>query len=309
MFKIGGKINGFMFKIRGKFPNILYDIGGKFIFTRSFDWVNILITKIKNQKKHYDSTHFTGQRKPDVSKIYVNQKRFTLPLLQTINLGRSYKKGTINIPALHDVSFEMHEGEFFSIVGKSGSGKSTLLNLIGGLDRATSGSIIFDGKGLHKMSRTEMSNHRRFSVGMIFQSFNLIQSRNAVENVELALTFGGVQRRKRREIAETLLKNVGLGERLTHRPDELSGGETQRVAVARALANHPKVLLADEPTGNLDSETSNDIISLLQDLNKNHGLSIIMVTHDLETAEKVSDRIIRLKDGKIIETIEKGGDL
>lgn len=203
----------------------------------------------------------------------------------------------------------MHEGEFFSIVGKSGSGKSTLLNLIGGLDRATSGSIIFDGKELHKMSRTEMANHRRFSVGMIFQSFNLIQSRNAIENVELALTFGGVQRRKRREIAETLLRNVGLGERLTHRPDELSGGETQRVAVARALANNPKVLLADEPTGNLDSETSNDIISLLQDLNKNHGLSIIMVTHDLETAEKVSDRIIRLKDGKIVETIEKGGRL
>ncbi len=232
-----------------------------------------------------------------------------MTLIRTINLGRSYKKGTINISALQDVSFEMHEGEFFSIVGKSGSGKSTLLNLIGGLDRATSGSIIFDGKELHKMSRTEMANHRRFSVGMIFQSFNLIQSRNAIENVELALTFGGVQRRKRREIAETLLRNVGLGERLTHRPDELSGGETQRVAVARALANNPKVLLADEPTGNLDSETSNDIISLLQDLNKNHGLSIIMVTHDLETAEKVSDRIIRLKDGKIVETIEKGGRL
>lgn len=247
--------------------------------------------------------------KPDVSKIYVNQNRFTLPLLQTISLGRSYKKGTINIPALHDVSFEMQEGEFFSIVGKSGSGKSTLLNLIGGLDRATSGSIFFDGKELHKMSRTEMANHRRFSVGMIFQSFNLIQSRNAIENVELALTFGGVPRRKRREIAENLLKNVGLGERLTHRPDELSGGETQRVAVARALANNPKVLLADEPTGNLDSETSSDIISLLQDLNKNHGLSIIMVTHDLETAEKVSDRIIRLKDGKIMETIEKGGGI
>ncbi len=232
-----------------------------------------------------------------------------MTLIRTINLGRSYKKGTINISALQGVSFEMHEGEFFSIVGKSGSGKSTLLNLIGGLDRATSGSIIFDGKELHKMSRTEMANHRRFSVGMIFQSFNLIQSRNAIENVELALTFGGVQRRKRREIAETLLRNVGLGERLTHRPDELSGGETQRVAVARALANNPKVLLADEPTGNLDSETSNDIISLLQDLNKNHGLSIIMVTHDLETAEKVSDRIIRLKDGKIVETIEKGGRL
>ena len=234
-----------------------------------------------------------------------NKKRIILPLIQTLNLGRSYKKGAINIPALHDISFEMQEGEFFSIVGKSGSGKSTLLNLIGALDKATSGSIIFDGKELHKMSRAEMANHRRFSVGMIFQSFNLIQSRNAVENVELALTFGGVPRRKRKAIAEKLLMNVGLGERLTHRPDELSGGETQRVAVARALANNPKVLLADEPTGNLDTETSSDIISLLQNLNKNHGLSVIMVTHDLETAEKVSDRIIRLKDGCIVETFKK----
>jgi putative ABC transport system ATP-binding protein len=227
-----------------------------------------------------------------------------LTLIKTINLGRAYKKGSIIIPALQDVSFEMQEGMFLTIVGKSGSGKSTLLNLIGALDRPSSGSIVFNGKEMRTMTRNEMARHRRFSVGMIFQSFNLIPSRNALENVELALTFGGLPRGKRREKSTGLLSAVGLEQRLTHRPDELSGGETQRVAIARALANNPKVLLADEPTGNLDSETSAEIISLLKNLNANKGLSVIMVTHDFETAEKVSDRIIRLKDGQIIETIE-----
>lgn len=228
-----------------------------------------------------------------------------MTLIKTINLGRAYKKGHIIIPALQDVSFEMQEGMFLSIVGKSGSGKSTLLNLIGALDRPTSGSIVFNGKEMKTMTRAEMARHRRFAVGMIFQSFNLIKSRNALENVELALTFGGLPRGKRRKKAIELLSAVGLGHRLTHRPDELSGGETQRVAIARALANNPKVLLADEPTGNLDSETASEIILLLKYLNTNKSLSVIMVTHDFETAEKVSDRIIRLKDGRIVETIEK----
>ncbi|MBE0663626.1 MAG: ABC transporter ATP-binding protein [Bacteroidales bacterium] len=199
----------------------------------------------------------------------------------------------------------MQEGEFLAIVGKSGSGKSTILNLVGALDKATTGSIFFNGKDLAQMSRSEMANHRRFSVGMIFQSFNLIPSFNALQNVELALTFGGMPRSKRKNKATELLVKMGLENRLTHRPDELSGGETQRVAIARALANSPEVLLADEPTGNLDSETSAEIMALLMDLNKNHSLSIILVTHDLETAEKVSDTIIRLKDGRIAETIQK----
>lgn len=226
-----------------------------------------------------------------------------MKLIQTSGLSKVYKKGTLTIPALQDVSFDMLEGEFFSIVGKSGSGKSTLLNMIGGLDRASAGSILFNGKDLASMTRQEMAVHRRFAVGMIFQSFNLIASRNALENVELALTFGGVPRRERRRRATELLTAVGLQERLTHRPDELSGGETQRVAIARALANHPKVLLADEPTGNLDSETSAEIISLLLQLNKNQGLSVILVTHDLETATGVSHRIIRLKDGRLTGTL------
>ncbi len=226
-------------------------------------------------------------------------------LINVKDLCRSYKKGTITISALQDISFEMQEGEYLSIVGKSGSGKSTLLNLIGGLDRATTGSILFNGTRLQHMSNAELANHRRFSTGMIFQSFNLIPSRNAVENIELALTFGGMARHQRRKKAEELLRMVGLCDRLSHHPDELSGGEAQRVAIARALANNPKVLLADEPTGNLDSETSDEIIALLQNLNKSKGLSVIMVTHDLETAERVSDEIIRLKDGKIIERVER----
>jgi putative ABC transport system ATP-binding protein len=225
--------------------------------------------------------------------------------IKTTNLSRTYRKGKLEIRALKDATCEIEQGDFVSIVGKSGSGKSTLLNLIGGLDRASSGSIIFDGNDLRKLNKSEMANHRRFSVGMIFQSFNLIQSRNALENVELALTFGGMARGKRKARASELLTKVGLKERLTHLPDELSGGETQRVAIARALANNPKVLLADEPTGNLDSETSREIIELLIDLNKNHGITIIMVTHDLETAEKVSNLILKLKDGEIIEKLEK----
>jgi len=226
-------------------------------------------------------------------------------LIKTINLGRIYKKGKIEIPALQNTNLEIEEGNFISIVGKSGSGKSTLLNLIGGLDKATEGSISFDGKDLRNMSRSELAQHRKKSVGMIFQSFNLIQSRNALEKVDLALTFGGVPRGKRKAIAKSLLEKVGLGDRSTHLPDELSGGETQRVAIARALANNPKVLLADEPTGNLDSETSDDIMNVLVNLNKSQNITIIMVTHDLETAEKVSDMIIKLKDGKVLEIIKK----
>ncbi len=228
-----------------------------------------------------------------------------MAFIQTNKLSRTFRKGKLEITALKEATCEIEQGDFVSIVGKAGSGKSTLLNLIGGLDRASSGSIIFDGNDLHILNKSQMANHRRFSVGMIFQSFNLIQSRNALENVELALTFGGLARGKRKSRATELLTKVGLENRQTHVPDELSGGETQRVAIARALANKPKVLLADEPTGNLDSETSQEIIDLLIDLNKNQGITIIMVTHDLETAEKVSNLILKLKDGEIIEKLIK----
>jgi len=222
------------------------------------------------------------------------------PILSINNLSKIYQKGTVEIPAVRKVSFEVAGGSYLSIVGKSGSGKSTLLNLVGGLDRPSSGSIQFNGKELGKMSRYQLAMHRRLSVGMIFQSFNLLPRRTAIENIILPLTFAGIPRRKRKSRAKELLEQVGLGERMNHFPSELSGGEAQRVAIARSLANEPPMILADEPTGNLDSSTAGEIIDLLVSLNKDKGLTILMVTHDKESAEAVSDNIITLKDGSII---------
>lgn len=216
------------------------------------------------------------------------------------NLVKKYVKGKTEVVALHNITLNINAGEYISIVGKSGSGKSTLLNIIGGLDRPTSGELIIKGKNLNKSSRNELADHRKFTVGMIFQSFNLISSRTLNENITLALAFGGIRHKDRRRKADELLDIVGLAERTDHKPAEISGGEAQRVAIARALANNPEIILADEPTGNLDTSTSDEIISILKNLNKNKGKTIIMVTHDLETANSVSNRIITLKDGMII---------
>ncbi|MFC2098140.1 ABC transporter ATP-binding protein [Bacteroidota bacterium] len=221
-------------------------------------------------------------------------------ILTTKGISKIYQKGQVEIPALLDVSCEVEQGSYLSIVGKSGSGKSTLLNLVGGLDKPTAGSIYINGQDLGSMNRYQLALHRRFSVGMIFQSFNLIPNRTALENIVLPLVFAGIPRRKRKPRAKELLEQVGLAGRINHLPSELSGGEAQRVAIARALANEPQIILADEPTGNLDSTTSGEIIDLLVSLNKDKGLTIMMVTHDKETAEAISDSIITLKDGRIL---------
>ncbi|MGE0088911.1 MAG: ABC transporter ATP-binding protein [Bacteroidales bacterium] len=221
--------------------------------------------------------------------------------LEINQLRKSYSKGSIEINALLNINFTVDQGDFVSIVGKSGSGKSTLLNIIGGLDKPDEGYILFNGNDLSKLKRNEQALYRRFDVGMIFQSFNLVNHLSALENVILPLTFGGVPRKNRKSIATQLLTHVGLEHRLTHKPKELSGGEMQRVAIARAISNNPKMLLADEPTGNLDSSTSQEIIQLLQTLNKDKGVTIIMVTHDLETAQLISNKVIKLKDGQIID--------
>jgi putative ABC transport system ATP-binding protein len=223
-----------------------------------------------------------------------------IELLKIQNCSRIYSKGAIRVQAVRNLSLSMRAGEIVSLIGRSGSGKSTLLNLIGGLDMPDQGHIWIRDRDLTRMNRAELAEHRRFTVGMIFQSFNLIPSRTALENVALALAFGGKGRSERKRSALRLLNSVGLEGRKDHKPGELSGGECQRVAVARALANRPLLLLADEPTGNLDSQTAEEILDLLFGLNRT-GVSILMVTHDRSGAEKISHRVLKLMDGKIIE--------
>jgi putative ABC transport system ATP-binding protein len=221
-------------------------------------------------------------------------------LLETRDLKRHYRMGASTVRALDGVSLTVAQGEFVGLLGPSGSGKSTLLNLIAGLDRATAGSLrIFDAD-LAAMSSLELSIHRRRNVGIVFQSFNLVSTMSAAENVALAMMFAGVPRPEREARASRLLDDVGLSGRQHHRPRELSGGEQQRVAIARALSNQPHLLLADEPTGNLDSRTSREIMRLLADLNQRDGRTIVMVTHDQGLAEKYADRTITLLDGVVV---------
>jgi putative ABC transport system ATP-binding protein len=222
----------------------------------------------------------------------------------TENLTRIYSKASAEIRALDGVSFSIRRGEFISIVGRSGSGKSTVLNLLGGLDHPSSGRILFNQVPMETMNRRQLAQHRKHAVGMIFQSFNLIPSRNALENITLALAFGGMKRSRRHAAAVELLERVSLRERIYHKPSELSGGESQRVAIARAIANNPDMILADEPTGNLDTFTASGIMQLLGALNRREAKTVVMVTHDMETAMRYSDRIIRLKDGRMEEIIE-----
>ena len=224
-----------------------------------------------------------------------------MPILETREVSKLYTMGTTSVKALDGVSISVNEGEFVAIQGTSGSGKSTLLNMIGGLDHPTSGEVLFDSKPLAPLSKKEMARYRRFSVGMIFQNFNLIPTMTAAENVRLALAFGGLRGPDRRRRAHDLLQRVGLADRLEHRPSELSGGEQQRVAIARALANNPKVLLADEPTGNLDSTRAHELLALLRQMVESDSLTILMVTHDRELAASFADRIILMKDGKVVE--------
>jgi len=219
-------------------------------------------------------------------------------------LAKIYRLGRVDVPALRDVSFRVEPGSFTAVTGVSGSGKSTLLNLVGGLDTASAGSITVMGKDLALMSRDGLARYRRSGVGMIFQSFNLLSSRTALENVEFPLLFAGVPKAERRQRAAFLLDQVGLAGRSRHRPIELSGGEQQRVAIARALVNRPPLVLADEPTGNLDSRTAREIVGLLAELNRSRELTILMVTHETALAREFAHAVIRLHDGRV-ESEEK----
>src|SRR5215470_11051868 len=223
-----------------------------------------------------------------------------MAILEARNVTREYRMKAETVRALYEVSVEVELGEFIAILGTSGSGKSTLLNLFGGLDRPTSGEILFDGKSLAPLSSWEMSRYRLRRVGMIFQSFNLIPTMTARENVSLALAFAGLSKNERRGRSMELLNRVGLSQRAGHLPSELSGGEQQRVSIARAIANEPQVLLADEPTGNLDSSRAAEVIGVLEEMRRSDGKTIVLVTHDQELADEFATRVIRLKDGRVI---------
>jgi putative ABC transport system ATP-binding protein len=223
------------------------------------------------------------------------------PILRSQKLTKVYSSGKIDVTALKDVDLAVEKGTFIGVAGSSGSGKSTLMNLLGGLDSPTSGSIEFEGELISRMDKEGLARYRRHDVGMIFQSFNLIPSFTALENVSLPLLFAGVGKKERAELASVLLDRVGLSHREAHRPSELSGGEQQRVAIARALVNSPKILLADEPTGNLDSQTSREIVELLALINREQGLTVIMVSHEEALLRAHCDWIIRLFDGKVQE--------
>jgi len=225
--------------------------------------------------------------------------------IQAAAVGKVYGSKKSQVEALRGVSIEVAEGERVALLGKSGSGKSTLLNLLGGLDRPSSGGLRVDGRDLGQLSGRELARFRSKSVGMIFQSFNLIASRSAVENVTLPMVFTGRPPRERRAAAQATLESVGLGSRLHHRPDQMSGGERQRVAVARALVNRPRIILADEPTGNLDSQTARQVMALILDHVRESGVTLVLVTHDEELAASCTDRVVRLVDGRIADESQR----
>ena len=236
------------------------------------------------------------------------KQTLSTPLVIGTRVTREYHLGGELVHALRGIDFEVSEGEFVALLGRSGSGKSTLLNLLGGLDRPTRGSIQVAGRELASMNATELSLYRRTTIGFIFQSFNLVTSQRAWENVALPLVFQGVGRAERKRRAHELLEQVGLGKRADHRPTQLSGGEQQRVAIARSLINKPRMLLCDEPTGNLDSNTSAQIMGLLRDAHTK-GASLVMVTHDPALAASHAQRTLRMADGAFVDELPAAAPL
>lgn len=214
------------------------------------------------------------------------------------NLGKIYKNGKIEVEALKNINFGIEKNEFVSIMGPSGSGKSTLMNIIGCLDKSTSGQYMLDGVDISSLNEVQLAKIRNVKIGFVFQSFNLLPRINALQNVELPMIYAGVSGKERRMKALAALDRVGLSQRVHHKPNEMSGGQKQRVAIARALVNSPAVILADEPTGNLDSTSSEEIMTVFQDLNK-EGVTIIIVTHEPDIADHTK-RVLRFRDGMLI---------
>lgn len=220
--------------------------------------------------------------------------------LTVTGVNHSYGTGKIKVPVLYDINLHINKGEFVALCGSSGSGKSTLLNLLAGLTKPEEGSVTVSGAEISSYSENELCMFRRKNMGFIFQSYNLLPNLTALENVELPLIFAGESKKKRRAKATEILHRVGLEGRIDHRPNELSGGQQQRVSIARALVNQPGIILADEPTGNLDSKTEQEILLLMREMNKENGTTFIIVTHEQEVAEQ-SDRVIYLQDGRVVQ--------
>ena len=227
----------------------------------------------------------------------MNEEDFLPKVIEIKNLTKTYMMGQVPVEALRGVSLSVQKGEFIAVLGPSGSGKSTLLNMIGALDRPTSGTILINRVDITTLGDNQLADLRQ-NVGFVYQTFNLISRLNAIGNVELPLSIVGIPKKERRFKAEVMLKIVGLGDRMHHKPSELSGGERQRVAVARALINNPSFIIMDEPTGNLDTKTGLEIMEFAKKLNREHGITLIIVTHDIEIGNQAR-RIIRLRDGLI----------
>lgn len=227
--------------------------------------------------------------------------------VRTENVSRHYQMGEALVRAVDGISIDIRAGEIVALLGASGSGKSSLLNLVAGLDRPTSGAVTVHGHNLAALSREQLAKYRLQTVGMVFQSFNLIPSMTLLENVELPMRFAEVDRRERSALARQSLERVGLSGRLSHRPMELSGGEQQRASLARALINRPKLLLADEPTGNLDSRTGTEIMDLIRSFNQSLGMTVVIVTHEQALAEKYAGRMLQLADGKLVNNLSNDG--
>jgi putative ABC transport system ATP-binding protein len=222
-------------------------------------------------------------------------------VIEIHNIVKNYQIGTVIVRALRSVTLNINKNEYVAIMGPSGSGKSTLMNLLGCLDTPTSGSYILNGTDVSKMDDDTLAEIRNKEIGFVFQTFNLLPRYTALENVTLPLIYAGIQKAEREQLAIETMEHVGLGDRMTHKPNELSGGQRQRVAIARALVNNPSIILADEPTGNLDSKTSIDIMGLLDDIHRN-GNTVIVVTHEEDIARHAA-RIIRLFDGEVAEDV------
>ncbi len=222
-------------------------------------------------------------------------------MIEVRNLKKIYRMGEEKIKAVDDVSFEVLDGDFCCLIGTSGSGKSTILNLLAGIEKATSGDIILRGKNITRMSEARLAGFRQSSLGFVFQSYNLIGTMTALENVELPLIFKREKRKVRRKKSEEMLKKVGLEKRMDHKPSEMSGGQQQRVGIARAFVAKPKIIFADEPTGNLDTKTTVEVMTLIKQMAKENHQTIVMVTHD-PTLTEYADKVIRISDGKIVET-------